>query len=217
MKTNDIIESRQDSHGDYATKAEFIQQLKCMMAGSFSWHLMTPSEQESLDNIAQKIGRICFGNPHFKDHWDDIAGYAVLVADQSEEVESTDEPEDGLFDAMWDMFGIDLFGKGGFKDGGYVPKVYDPHYEHPLRDGERKLSEEEMREHFYNNMTEERKDEAKKTSEESREEVEESFEEALYRALFGRTEIGKNPIILVISEKDGLPKSSDNKSEECHH
>ena len=30
--------------------------------------------------IAHKIGRILAGNPDFKDHWDDIAGYAVLIS-----------------------------------------------------------------------------------------------------------------------------------------
>jgi hypothetical protein len=30
--------------------------------------------------IAHKIGRIIAGDPDFRDHWDDLAGYATLIA-----------------------------------------------------------------------------------------------------------------------------------------
>ena len=46
---------------------------------------MTDPAKEALDMIAHKIGRICAGNPNFKDHWADIAGYAQLVADRCTE------------------------------------------------------------------------------------------------------------------------------------
>ena len=32
--------------------------------------------------FAHKIGRILVGDPNHRDHWDDISGYAVLVADR---------------------------------------------------------------------------------------------------------------------------------------
>lgn len=37
---------------------------------------------EALDMIAHKIGRILNGDPNYADSWDDIAGYAKLVADR---------------------------------------------------------------------------------------------------------------------------------------
>jgi hypothetical protein len=37
-------------------------------------------QQEALHMIFHKLGRIAAGDPDFKDHWVDIAGYAQLVA-----------------------------------------------------------------------------------------------------------------------------------------
>ena len=39
-------------------------------------------QQEALDMIAHKIGRIINGDPNYADSWHDIAGYAQLVADR---------------------------------------------------------------------------------------------------------------------------------------
>lgn len=41
-------------------------------------------QQEALDMIAHKIGRIINGDPDYADSWVDIAGYAKLVADRLE-------------------------------------------------------------------------------------------------------------------------------------
>lgn len=38
--------------------------------------------REALDMIAHKIGRILNGDHDYADSWDDIAGYARLVADR---------------------------------------------------------------------------------------------------------------------------------------
>ena len=37
-------------------------------------------QQECIDMILHKIARIGTGDPNKVDHWDDIAGYATLVA-----------------------------------------------------------------------------------------------------------------------------------------
>ena len=50
------------------------------MRESVNWPDLSPSQAESLDMIAHKIGRILAGDPFVKDHWADIAGYAELVA-----------------------------------------------------------------------------------------------------------------------------------------
>jgi hypothetical protein len=44
------------------------------------WSRLDHSQAEALDMIAHKIGRILAGDPNHADHWDDIAGYARLVA-----------------------------------------------------------------------------------------------------------------------------------------
>ena len=50
------------------------------MTSSKGWPKLRSAQRESLEVIATKIGRILGGDPTHKDHWDDIAGYAELVA-----------------------------------------------------------------------------------------------------------------------------------------
>jgi hypothetical protein len=77
--TDDLLAERAKTHGDYATHAYITQELKRVMAEAGN-DLLIPAQREALDMIAHKIGRILAGNPHYQDHWDDIAGYARLVA-----------------------------------------------------------------------------------------------------------------------------------------
>jgi hypothetical protein len=48
---------------------------------------LAPDQQEALDMICHKIGRIINGDPDYADSWHDIAGYAQLVADRLNGVE----------------------------------------------------------------------------------------------------------------------------------
>lgn len=43
---------------------------------------LADDQYEALDMIAHKIARIINGDPDYADSWDDIAGYAKLVADR---------------------------------------------------------------------------------------------------------------------------------------
>jgi hypothetical protein len=45
---------------------------------------LADDQQEALDMICHKIGRILNGDPNYADSWVDIAGYAKLVADRLE-------------------------------------------------------------------------------------------------------------------------------------
>jgi hypothetical protein len=45
---------------------------------------LAPDQQEALDMIFAKIGRIINGDADYADSWIDIAGYAKLVADRLE-------------------------------------------------------------------------------------------------------------------------------------
>lgn len=80
MDAQEIIATRQATHGDYATTAAFAQQIKSLFRG-FSGK-MSADQRESLDMIATKVARILSGNPNDIDHWADIAGYAQLVVNR---------------------------------------------------------------------------------------------------------------------------------------
>jgi hypothetical protein len=77
---NTLLAERGKTHGKYEDHARVTQQLKEIMHAGVKWNALNNSEKEALEMIAHKIGRILSGNPHFKDHWDDIAGYSTLVA-----------------------------------------------------------------------------------------------------------------------------------------
>lgn len=83
MDTEELLNRRAKTHGDYVIHAQITQALKYVLHEHGSkWNTLTSSQRESLEMILHKIGRIIAGDAGFKDHWDDIAGYAKLVADQ---------------------------------------------------------------------------------------------------------------------------------------
>jgi hypothetical protein len=45
---------------------------------------LADDQQEALDMICHKIGRIINGDPNYADSWVDIAGYAKLISDRLE-------------------------------------------------------------------------------------------------------------------------------------
>jgi hypothetical protein len=93
METKDLLVERGKTHGNYSTHAWITQHIKTFMHNAHKitpasdtpipcWECLTVEQRESLDMIAHKIGRILAGDSNFRDHWDDIAGYAKLVADR---------------------------------------------------------------------------------------------------------------------------------------
>lgn len=82
MDTQELLAERGTTHGDFTDNARISQEIKRVIEDSNNYETMASFQQEALHMIAHKIGRICAGNPNFKDHWDDIAGYAKLVADR---------------------------------------------------------------------------------------------------------------------------------------
>jgi len=70
------------THGDYTIMATTIGAIKAVVRGSPNWGQLSFVQQESLDLIATKIGRIVCGDPNHRDHWQDIVGYATLVLDR---------------------------------------------------------------------------------------------------------------------------------------
>ena len=79
-----LLDEREITHGDFATKARFIQAFKLMMRTAEGYDDLSPAQRESLDMIATKIGRILHGQPNFADHWRDGAGYFELIVRELE-------------------------------------------------------------------------------------------------------------------------------------
>jgi len=75
------LNERGNRYGNFVGHAQITQELKTII----SWHLknrekiLQPDQQEALDMICHKIGRIINGDPDYADSWHDIAGYASLV------------------------------------------------------------------------------------------------------------------------------------------
>jgi hypothetical protein len=81
-----VLEERGTNYGSFEGTAGVAQEVKAII----SKHLyargktLRVDQQEALDLIATKLGRIVNGDPDYVDNWIDIAGYAKLVADRLE-------------------------------------------------------------------------------------------------------------------------------------
>ena len=75
-----MLQERAKTHGQYAKTAETSQKLKTAMMLSKNWPRLTEPQAEAIEMIASKLARILNGDPNFRDHWDDIAGYAQLAS-----------------------------------------------------------------------------------------------------------------------------------------
>lgn len=79
--TQKLLEERAKTHGSYASHSRITQYLKDVMDDADRYKNLKPEHREALDMIAHKIGRILAGDPNFKDHWNDIAGYSTLASE----------------------------------------------------------------------------------------------------------------------------------------
>lgn len=75
-----MLNEREKTHGQYAKTAETSQKIKLTMMLSKNWNRLTEPQAEAIEMIASKLARILNGDPNFRDHWDDIAGYAQLAS-----------------------------------------------------------------------------------------------------------------------------------------
>ena len=71
------------THGDYKNTAAISQSLKTVMISGKNWDMLKDTQREALELIAMKIARILSGDQNFRDHWDDIEGYAELGGEYS--------------------------------------------------------------------------------------------------------------------------------------
>jgi hypothetical protein len=83
--TQALLAERGNTHGDWKLQASIARDLKCVVEkydlsrAQVGGGRLEDFKREALDMIQHKISRILAGNSNHLDHWDDIAGYAVLV------------------------------------------------------------------------------------------------------------------------------------------
>jgi hypothetical protein len=80
----ETLEQRGKRYGKFTDHAKVTQDLKRVAANHLrsTGLLLAADQQEALDMIFHKIGRIVCGDPDYGDSWHDIAGYAKLVEDR---------------------------------------------------------------------------------------------------------------------------------------
>ena len=74
----ELIQERKSTHGSWKHQASLAHDLKECMHKTVAWPTLSAMQKEALDMIALKTSRIIIGNADEPDHWDDIAGYALL-------------------------------------------------------------------------------------------------------------------------------------------
>jgi len=71
--------NRIKTHGKFENVAIISQAIKAVYRKQWFWQKLNSSQREALDQMASKIGRTMAGDPNFVEHWEDIAGYAMLA------------------------------------------------------------------------------------------------------------------------------------------
>jgi hypothetical protein len=81
------LQERGQRYGRFADHAAITQELKAAIKAHalISDVQFASDQQEALEMICHKIGRIVSGDPDYADSWHDIAGYAKLVEDRLNE------------------------------------------------------------------------------------------------------------------------------------
>jgi hypothetical protein len=79
-----MLKERGSRYGSFVGHAAITQELKRVVAVQLLKRnkQLRPSQQEALDMIMHKIGRIINGDADYDDSWQDIAGYAQLEVDR---------------------------------------------------------------------------------------------------------------------------------------
>lgn len=93
MKTEEILNEREKTHGDYKDTARLSWSFKHTVREELDSQSkdmrrnVDIGQQEAIEMILHKIARIICGDPNHSDHWDDIAGYAMLGKGEDKEEE----------------------------------------------------------------------------------------------------------------------------------
>lgn len=83
---NSTLADRGRRYGAFTDHARITQGLKALISRELCRQekSLALDQQEALDMIMHKVGRIINGDPDYADSWVDIAGYAQLVANRLE-------------------------------------------------------------------------------------------------------------------------------------
>lgn len=82
-----MLAERASRHGDFTEQARVSQAFKAVAEASPGWQRLSPVQREGTAMILHKLSRVLAGDPNFRDHWDDIAGYARITSDRCAEPE----------------------------------------------------------------------------------------------------------------------------------
>lgn len=77
MDLEELLRERGERYGDFTALATVAQAIKALARSS----RFDDVQREGYDMIAVKLARLVCGDPDHVDSWDDIAGFAKLVAD----------------------------------------------------------------------------------------------------------------------------------------
>jgi len=80
---NNLLNEREKTHGNYRDVASLSQAIKDVLKSGKNWDRLTDTQKESLEMISSKLARLLSGDKDFRDHWDDIIGYAQLGGQNS--------------------------------------------------------------------------------------------------------------------------------------
>lgn len=78
-----LSNKREKTHGVYRENANMSQSIKDTLRSGKNWESLSDTQKEALEMIAVKLARLLSGDANFRDHWDDIAGYAQLGGEGS--------------------------------------------------------------------------------------------------------------------------------------
>jgi hypothetical protein len=86
MEIDQILEERGTRYGEFTGVSLVAQNIKAAMRHSANWSKLPADARESLEMVANQLGRILNGDCLYVDSWRDAEGYLKLVADRLEGV-----------------------------------------------------------------------------------------------------------------------------------
>lgn len=96
MSVTDVINEREKTHGNFDNSSRCSQALKQILQDEISRRhqrgqpKLSDGQLEAVSMICHKLGRVMSGDADLSDHWDDIAGYALLAKGVRGVVETRD-------------------------------------------------------------------------------------------------------------------------------
>lgn len=80
--TDELLEERGKTHGEFSENARVGQALKKILYSGSNWANRTDTEKEAMEYICQKMARAVTAPNYHGDNFADICGYSQLVVDR---------------------------------------------------------------------------------------------------------------------------------------